>query len=170
VPVKLIILQHPLENKHAKNTARLINLCIPETRIVVGETAQDFATLRSELCHAQTKTWVIYPNQHSKPLHLAAKTSATTLPETLILIDATWRKAYKMWQLNPWLDEFPSWHFNAQASANYRVRKSSLPHSLSTLEATSLALQTLFASDTQGLTLIFETMQQNIERFAPPKN
>ena len=43
---EVLILQHPLEVHHAKNSARLLHLSLPGSRLVVGE-AFDDAMLRA---------------------------------------------------------------------------------------------------------------------------
>ena len=37
VSTEVLILQHPLERGHAKNSGRLLHLCLPGSRLVVGE-------------------------------------------------------------------------------------------------------------------------------------
>ncbi|MDY0107626.1 MAG: DTW domain-containing protein, partial [Giesbergeria sp.] len=46
--VEVLILQHPHEVAQAKGSARLLHLCLPHSRIVVGE-AFDEADLRALL-------------------------------------------------------------------------------------------------------------------------
>ena len=170
LPTNLLILQHPHETKQAKNTAKLIQLVSPECQIIVGETSEDFVDIRRAIEQQSHTPWVLYPNEASLPLESVAQQSSTERPQTLILIDATWRKAYKIWQSNPWLHTLPSWHFDQLPQGNYRVRKSKLPHSLSTLEAASHALTLLFGTDTQPMLNAFDAMQQHIEkhRTKPP--
>ena len=48
--VQLLVLQHPMEAGHAKNTARLLHLCLPGNRLEVGEVF-DADTLQA-LLHA----------------------------------------------------------------------------------------------------------------------
>ena len=48
---EVLILQHPLEEHHAKNSARLLHLSLPGSRLVVGEVFDD-ATLRALLPEA----------------------------------------------------------------------------------------------------------------------
>ncbi|WP_239223667.1 DTW domain-containing protein, partial [Comamonas aquatica] len=48
--VQVLVLQHPQEAGHAKNTARLLHLCLPGSRLEVGE-VWDAAALQA-LLHA----------------------------------------------------------------------------------------------------------------------
>lgn len=88
----------------------------------------------------------------------------------LILLDGTWRKAKKMWMLNPWLHDLPSWHFGQPPENQYRMRKTNLEHSLSTLEAAAYGLDCLCHFDSAKLLKLFNAMQTQIERFQPDKN
>lgn len=164
-PVNLLILQHPHESKQAKNTAKLIKLVIRKCHIHVGETPEDFVTVKTDIEKNTQPPWVLYPNEASLGLESAAQHFPNQLPDTLIFIDATWRKAYKIWQSNPWLHVLPSWHFSDVPEGDYRIRKSKLPHSLSTLEATSHALSLLFNTNTQPMLDVFDVMQKNMERY-----
>ncbi|WP_342805932.1 tRNA-uridine aminocarboxypropyltransferase [Alteromonas sp. M12] len=167
IPLQLTILQHPLESKHGKNTARLIPLCIENSEIFVGENQQDFVDVKTQVMAASQNTWVLYPHAFSQPLEEHSKHFQNVLPDRLIVIDATWRKTTKMWQLNPWLHALPSWHFNTLPDNQYRIRKSTLEHSLSSLEATAQALSILCDTDTQPLLTLFDAMQRQQERHIP---
>ncbi|WJG09418.1 tRNA-uridine aminocarboxypropyltransferase [Aliiglaciecola sp. LCG003] len=165
LPVKLIILQHPDEAKHAKNTARLLRLCCENSEIIIGENSQDFVQLKRQCIEFPKHHWLIYPNASSQPIEKQHPLPVASLPQKLILIDATWRKAYKMWQLNPWLQSLPSWHFDQLPESRYAIRKSSLSYSLSTLEATAYALQQMYAIDTSPLYDALNAMQNNRQRY-----
>ncbi|NGZ93184.1 DTW domain-containing protein [Vibrio aestuarianus subsp. cardii] len=53
----------------------------------------------------------------------------------IILLDGTWKKAYKMWQLSGNLHALPSVHLPKDLVGNYRIRKAPSENSLSTVEA-----------------------------------
>lgn len=56
---ELLILQHPLEVHHAKNSARLLHLSVPGSRIVVGEAFNEAALLA--LLPGPRTTVLLYP-------------------------------------------------------------------------------------------------------------
>ena len=58
--VELLILQHPLEHGHAKNTARLLHLCLPGSRLEVGECFAP-AQLAQWLAAADKRSVLLYP-------------------------------------------------------------------------------------------------------------
>lgn len=136
---RLLVLQHPSEVEHAKNSVRLLQLAVPSTRAVVGETEADFAELRAELTRDSMPTFLLYPSDESQLLQAAESSEAVRL----ILLDGTWRKTLKMYRLNPWLQALPQKHLSLAAPTAYRIRKASRSDSLSTLEAAAAALSQL---------------------------
>lgn len=134
----VIVLQHPAEADHAKNTLRLARLCLPALELVVGEAAADFAALRQRLSGVQAV--LCWPGPGSSPLEQAAA------PGALVFIDATWRKAHKLLALNPWLADLPRRHFSQAPAGDYRLRKTRVDAGLSTLEAIAYSL-----AHTEGL-------------------
>lgn len=155
----VVILQHPSEVKQAKNTVRLLQLCIKGIVVHVGESEQDFAQLKTQLINRKGVA-LIYPGESSLALEDNLQHWHNSDIDTLVLIDSTWRKAYKIWQLNPWLQQLPGWHFSSPPSSRYQIRKASVEHSLSTLEAVAYCLEQTRDSDCTALYKIFEKMQQ----------
>jgi len=82
--VKVIILQHPREEKVTKNTAKLLNLCLADCQIIKGESNNDFAQLRAL---PASSTVLLYPNEQA--INLDNNDALNTLlPIThLIVID-----------------------------------------------------------------------------------
>ncbi|ABG42791.1 DTW domain containing protein [Paraglaciecola sp. T6c] len=158
---RIIILQHPSEAQHAKNSAKLVKLCIPESEIWLGESAEDFSHLQRGIKTRGGKVAVVYPNDDSVALESLTKKQRTSI-DTLILIDATWRKAYKIWQLNPWLKQYSSWHFAKPPASQYVIRKTSIEGGLSTLEALAHALTLTQEIDTSELVTTFDEMQNRV--------
>lgn len=144
--VELLVLQHPLEVHHAKNSARLLHLCLPSSRLLVGE-AFDAAELDAAL-HADGRTpLLLYPQLPGEAaLGLAAPPSIESAmldqPDQLrlVLLDATWRKSRKMLYLNPSLQRLPRLALHALPPSAYRIRKAHAPDQLSSLEAAAHAL------------------------------
>jgi DTW domain-containing protein YfiP len=134
--VDLLILQHPLEVRNAKNSARLLHLCLPGSRLEVGETFTDLHAL----LHADGRVPVLlYP----ETADLAPPVPEPIPPPErlrLVVLDATWRKSRKMLHVNPELQNLPRLALHDVPASAYRIRKAHAPHQLSTLEAAALAL------------------------------
>jgi DTW domain-containing protein YfiP len=146
----VLILQHPLEVHHAKNSARLLHLSLPGSRIVVGETF-DPAALHSVLSEPKY-TVLLYPATAHAGHEIAVPLDTVQLQDPsnirLVVLDATWRKSRKMLHLNPWLQGLPRLSLVDMPASNYAIRKAHLPGQLSTLEATCAALTQLESSCT----------------------
>jgi DTW domain-containing protein YfiP len=147
--VELLVLQHPLEVRNAKNSARLLHLCLAGSRLEVGE-AFDACSLDALLFEGERTPLLLYPDTPGDAsLGIAAPPSLDEKmlrqPERLrlVVLDATWRKSRKMLYLNPALQRLPRLALREVPPSAYRIRKAHAPHQLSTLEAAAHALAQL---------------------------
>ncbi|MCL1118040.1 MULTISPECIES: tRNA-uridine aminocarboxypropyltransferase [Pseudomonadati] len=158
ISTEVIVMQHHSEVHHAKNTVRLMQLVIPEIKVVVGESQTDFSQLKAYLDTQSKPIYVVYPSDNSVSVSQANPANNAII----ILIDGTWRKAYKILQSNPWLLEYTALHLDVEHASNYIIRKAKRPDSLSTLEATALLLSAMdSAVDTTPLFAAFDAMVQH---------
>jgi len=155
--VSLIILQHPLEVHEVKNSARLLHLCLKNSRIEVGESfGSDFFT---RLQTDQYYDLLLYPDTpEEKSLGIASPPELDSCrlnidqnqkPNKTIrlwILDATWRKSRKMLYLNPVLQAMPRLSLQDCPPSLYTIRKAHSENQLSTLEASCYALQKLEAN------------------------
>lgn len=146
---ELLILQHPLEVHNAKNSARLLHLCVRPSVLVEGE-AFDAGALAALLNEGDRMPVLLYPDTPgdrslgiAPPPELAPEVLATPERLRLVIVDATWRKSRKMLYLNPLLQQLPRYTLRAMPPSHYRIRKAHGPDQLSTLEAAAYALMQL---------------------------
>ncbi|MFJ7566257.1 tRNA-uridine aminocarboxypropyltransferase [Herminiimonas sp. NPDC097707] len=164
--VEVLFLQHPLEVHNAKNSARLLHMSLPHSRLVVGETfsAHELQALlyapfdSANEMHASDKTAypiLLYP-ENSEEQGLIALPPVAQIPSEmrirLIVLDGTWRKSRKMLYLNPLLQQLPRLTLRDPPSSHYRIRKAHKADQLSSFEATCYALMQL---------------EENIEKYKP---
>jgi DTW domain-containing protein YfiP len=144
-PCEVLILQHPLERHHAKNSARLLHLCLPGSHLVVGEAFDDLAL--QALMQEPRTSLLLYPltayEGHATPAPLETTKLCDLSNVRLVVLDATWRKSRKMLHLSPGLQCLPRLTLNAVPQSRYAIRKAHVPGQLSTLEATCAALAQL---------------------------
>jgi DTW domain-containing protein YfiP len=145
--VDILILQHPMEVANAKNSARLLHLCLPGSRIEAGERFDELA-LRAMLGAGGRQPVLLYPDTPGdRSLGIAPPPpySAALAPEQVLLVvlDATWRKSRKMLYLNPALQTLPRLPLRDTPPSHYLIRKAHAPDQLSTLEASCYALAQL---------------------------
>ena len=174
VPVRsqteVLILQHPMETRHAKGSARLLHLSLAGSQLVVGESFSEeqlHALLHDPFPNAEPdvasshpcrrQTLLLYPDtadQASGSSHRAEAVSDNGVGLRLVVLDGTWRKSRKMLYLNPLLQALPRLALKAAAPSQYRIRKAHLPNQLSTLEATCHALAELEQDSTRYASLL----------------
>ncbi|WP_289097726.1 tRNA-uridine aminocarboxypropyltransferase [uncultured Pseudoalteromonas sp.] len=150
--LKIIILRHPNEEKVTKNTANLLNLGLDNCQILAGESEQDFLQLATL---PKATTAVLYPADNALCLdeHTATATADAFKQSLthLIVIDGTWKKAYKMLQLTPSLQGFQAVSFKQIPQNKYVIRKAPRADSLSTLEAVAHSLKLIEGLDVTPL-------------------
>ncbi len=139
-PFKVLILQHPSEQKQALATVPLLQLCLSPLQVLVAETFSDSEVVQA-LVRNKQNCRVLFPSENSQAWELGECVAEPNLEaiETLIVLDGTWRKAKKMWHLNPWLHDFPCISLINVPDSQYQIRSSSVAGGVSTLEAIALA-------------------------------
>jgi len=163
---EVLILQHPLEARHAKNTARLLHLSLSHSRLVVGEVFDPAALASPRL------TVLLYPPDppNPQPIPVAAEPWPAPQHLRLVVLDATWRKSRLMLHLNPWLRALPRFSLDPAAPSAYTIRKAHKPGQLSTLEATCHALAQLEGDSATVAPLLtaFGGFVEKFQAFLPP--
>ncbi|MGL5359720.1 MAG: tRNA-uridine aminocarboxypropyltransferase [Shewanella sp.] len=161
---QLVVLQHPSEVSHKKNSVRVLSLVVPEVQVFVGEGAADFSPLRDYLACCGKPIYLVYPSAQS----VSIADTQIERDVVLLLLDGTWRKAFKMLQLNPWLSEYPALHLAEGYATRYKIRKSRRTDSLSTLEASAYMLKALDSElNVEPLIAAFEGMVEMRIRAMP---
>ncbi|MBX9818490.1 MAG: DTW domain-containing protein [Burkholderiaceae bacterium] len=155
-PCEVLILQHPLEEHHAKNSARLLQLSLPGSHLVVGEVLDDAAL--QALMPDNKYTVLLYPptafGGHAAPAPLDTAQLGKLQRLRLVVLDATWRKSRKMLHQSPALQRLPRLALDEVPQSRYAIRKAHAPGQLSTLEATCAALAQLESDTTRWQPLL----------------
>jgi DTW domain-containing protein YfiP len=161
-PTEVLILQHPLEVGHAKNSAGLLHQSLANSRVVVGE-AFDMTALQA-LMPESKHTVLLYPPTdyagHTVPAPLDATQPIDPAQWRLVVLDGTWRKSRKMLHLSPVLQSLPRLVLDTVPASLYAIRKAHRPGQLSTLEATCAALAQL-----QGAAAVYQPLLQAFQGF-----
>ena len=133
--VPLRVLQHPLEQGHAKGSLPLLRLSLSDCRVDIAEVFSADQQARWQ----QPGTWLLYPRAAAGEEALPASGDV----RQLVLLDGTWRKTRKLLHLNPMLKTLPRFALPAPPPSRYAIRKAQRPDQRSTLEAACLALGAL---------------------------
>lgn len=143
----LLILQHPAEAGHAKNTTALLTLGLSRAVRLRGE--------RFDAALARPGDVLLYPghqadnadnadeaDEAAAPRAVAGLQPAVADARRLILLDGNWRQSRRLLATHPWLGALPRWSLPQQPS-RYAIRRAHRPGQLSTFEAGLHALALL---------------------------
>jgi len=130
----VLVLRHHHEAPRPSNTARIAALALENIEIVewVPRTPPDLEPLLAN----HRPAWVLYPGEGNVD-------PSRELPQTLVVLDATWKQARKMLHHHRQILQLPRWGLPAAGAARLRLRHSEDPQARSTMEAIADALTIL---------------------------
>ncbi|WP_310741022.1 tRNA-uridine aminocarboxypropyltransferase [Ideonella aquatica] len=150
---EVLVLQHPQEQRQAKNSVALLRLSLTDCEVVVGERF-DAVTLAALLHRPGRVTRLLYPDVPAAPAPLEGP-RVTEAPTRLVVIDATWRKSLRLLLEHPALQALPRLALAAPPPTRYRaIRAARRVDQISTLEATVQALGQLDGAAFDGAPLL----------------
>jgi DTW domain-containing protein len=139
---EVLVLQHPHEQRQAKNSVAMLRLSLAHCEVVVGERFAP-GVLQALLQRPGRDTRLLYPDVPAAPAPAAPQATAGA-PVRLVVLDATWRKSLRMLLEHPALAALPRLSLDAPAPTRYRaIRAARRADQVSTLEATVQALAML---------------------------
>lgn len=134
-----VVLQHPSEQKHPLNTARLAVAGLQRAELHVGEL---FDWLEDRIAQSG-QVYLLFPGDNAQTPEEVMALRAQPAVDLLIVPDGTWRKARKIMYANPVLATLPRICLAADTPTAYKVRKASQPDALATIEAIARTLTVL---------------------------
>lgn len=135
----MTVLQHPSEVGRSKGTLRILEQCLKQLRVVVGETPAELRQAGLGDIDSLDGAALLFPGPGSQALEAADLNGI----RHWILLDGTWRKAAKILYLNPAVGQLPRYHFAAPPPSSYVIRKAPGEHHLATAEAAAHLLNHL---------------------------
>ncbi len=139
--VQVWFLQHPSEQKQAKGSAMLANLSLQQSKILIAEDFSAHEELQHVIDDPNINVLLLYPDDSAKVAEPLVDSEAK---KTIVLIlDGTWKKAYKMYQLSKNLHGLEKITLPGEITSQYRIRKHHKATDLSSLEACAHALMML---------------------------
>jgi len=161
--VEIAILQHPTEVKQMKGTAIIAQLALTQCKTWVGEQLSELPGLVTWLTENKN-VLLLYPeiDNQVKDCEVVDVGEIDRLSDVKVLIlDGTWRKTFKMMQLNPELQSLNRVSLTPTKDSKYRIRKQKDSQSLSTVEAIYELLSQLESSTEKFKPLLeaFEKVQ-----------
>jgi DTW domain-containing protein YfiP len=157
--IHVVILQHPNEVSQTKGTVALLAKSLQSCQVIVGESFDGNACFLQVM--VQYHGVLLYPGEQAQTIHpnlLKQLTESQTKadsslanvkdkPLCLVILDGTWKKAYRMFMLSNILQQLPKVclpEYLADAG-QYHIRKVAKKNALSSLEASCYALALLEA-------------------------
>jgi len=182
--IHVVILQHPSEVSQTKGTVALLAKSLQSCQVIVGEDFSENEELKKVF--TQYQGLLLYPSEQAKELsgqdgnsvennalagvNALKKTNDKIKPYCLIILDGTWKKAYKMFMLCQELQQLRQVCLpeSLANSGQYHIRKVAKKSALSSLEACCYALRILENSDRyQSLLAKFNDFNQFQLSFRP---
>lgn len=132
----LHILQDPSEENKAIGTARILKLSLNKVQLSIAE---QFNEQQFDL----NNSYLLFPGDDALPAKQLVEQLPINSDTQFILLDGSWKKAYKLLMSNDFLQRLPKVFINVAAKSNYRLRKSPREDGLSTVEAAYYLLSQL---------------------------
>lgn len=129
---RVVIVRHHLERFRSSNSGRLANLALPNSEIIEHGGSGGPAQLRD-----LDGAWLLFPE--GEPAHVAP----VPPPARLIVLDATWSQARRMYRKLDVLRGVPLLRLPDEPMPESRLRESPGPGRVSTIEAIARALRLL---------------------------
>ena len=143
--INVVVLQHPSEVKQSKGTVTLLQQSLSQCEVIVGESFEDNKQLNRLLSQYGEQIALLYPSEQalavdfSKPrghdVNDKKVITADNGVKCIVILDGTWKKAYRMFMLNPCLHHIKHLTLPAGIESLYDIRKTKKDNALSSLEA-----------------------------------
>ncbi|KPU83759.1 hypothetical protein JI57_00475 [Psychromonas sp. PRT-SC03] len=138
----LHILQDPSEEKKAIGTAKILSLSLMRVKI---STAHYFKEQDFDLHNC----FLIFPGENTISAQKLSLEYKLDKNSQFILLDGSWKKAYKLLMNKPFLQKLPRVSFSVTQKSTYRIRKSPREDGLSSVEAGYYLLSQLEQEETK---------------------
>ena len=135
---KIVILMHPMEYKAEKAaTGRFTHLCLSNSEIHMGIGFDDHKPVQALINDPYYYPMLLYPGKGAKDLSKDGLSGEPMGERRLlvVLLDATWRNARKMFNRSPSLQALARLMITPETKSRYIIKKQPHDWCLSTLEA-----------------------------------
>ncbi len=168
--IHVVVLQHPSEVKQAKGSVTLLHHSLSSCDVFVGEDFSENTELSELLKRYKEQITLVYPSEDAETIDGKANNELHAI-RCIILLDGTWKKAFRLYMMNKWLYDIPHIQLPKDIENHYLIRKTKKSGALSTLEACIHTLKTLDNDKTkyQKLLTNFEQFNQMLLAFRPDK-
>jgi DTW domain-containing protein YfiP len=146
---RVVVLQHPREERTAIGTARMAHLALTGSVLRVGLDFSADPVVNGALAERPDR-YVLFPGPGAVPIEALPREH----PITLVVLDGTWWQAKKLLNLNPQLAALPRVGFSPAQPSDYRIRRQPAEFCVSTIEALAEVLGKLEHDPARFATLL----------------
>ena len=143
---KILILMHPREYKDKKaGTGRFTHLCLKNSEIHMGVYFDNHKAVQGLINNPRYFPMLLYPGEGSVTLSEQGFRETVLRDRGLlvILLDATWHNAKKMFEGSPTLQKLPRLRITPEEKSRYLIKRQPFDWCLSTIEAAHELMKTL---------------------------
>lgn|GEM_PF-187970 len=142
---RVTVLQHPREQFHPLNTARIVENGLSRSRVLRYSLSKFDAVLQG--LDLPSGAAILYPSADAEELE---SLSASDVPGEIVVLDGTWHHAKTLLRDLPALQKLRRVRFCPPAPSEYRIRKEPREDYLSTVESVAHVLK-IIEPETPGL-------------------
>ena len=157
----VVVLQHVSEVKQSKGTVALLSQSLSRCIVLTGEDFSENIELNRILEQYRNQVLLVYPSEQAESIPSLKKNGDSASYGCVILLDGTWKKAYKMYMLAKNLHNITHIRLPENIEGQYKIRKTMKKNALSTLEACCYALGLLEQSPEKYQALLNEFIKFN---------
>ena len=141
---EFLILRHIYEAERPSNTGRLVALAMPNSRIIPcgGGTRIGLSPIDDEFLRVPG-TWLLWPDGTGTQPDM----SDLTTPDRVVVLDATWQQARRLYSSMPVLWALPRFVLPEPTRSRDRLREQHRSDGMSTIEAVAAAVAKIEGGD-----------------------
>jgi DTW domain-containing protein YfiP len=136
----VVLLQHPSEVKQSKGTVALLQLSLKRCVVFIGQDFSQHQGLTQIIDQYKNNISLLYPSEQANSLVREHYQPGPSQDQCIILLDGTWKKAYRMYMMSKKLHSIRQVSLPDGMIGQYLIRKTKKNNALSTLEASCYAL------------------------------
>lgn len=155
---RVIVVQHPREQFHPLNTARIAEHSLRSSVVIRQRPSQVSAALLR--AGVSSEAAILFPSADAEQLETLAP---ERYPKEIIVVDGTWSNAKTLLRDVPELARYRRLKFTPSQPSAYRIRKEPRADYLSTIESVAYVLRHL-EPETEGIQHLEETFSRMIDR------
>jgi DTW domain-containing protein YfiP len=133
--IHVVVLQHPSEEKQSKGTVKLLSQSLASCQLLIVEDFTNHHVLLDILKQYKNHIALLYPSEQAEVIRKNSDNQPESEIRCVILLDGTWKKAYRIYMMNKVLQEIPHRILPDNIIGQYHIRKTKKHGALSTLEA-----------------------------------